>query len=191
MLQNNIDLTMICNLVNKKKCHMKTLFKIFFLFIVFLSCQRETDKYPVMQADWESRKSEIKNFNEFIVGKTYLPIYSHIYHIQEHRTFDLTITISIRNVSMTDSVYILSADYYNTIGDNIRRYLKNPIYLKPMETIEIIIEEQDIEGGSGANFVFDWAIKNVKNPPLFEAVMISTDGQQGISFTTRGLQVFE
>ena len=60
-----------------------------------------------------------------------------------------------------------------------------------METVEIIIEEQDIEGGSGANFVFDWAIKNAKNPPLFEAVMISTYGQQGLSFTTRGVQIFE
>ncbi len=170
---------------------MKTIIKIMFLSIVFLSCQRETDKYPVLQADWESRKSEINNFNDFIVSKTYLPVYSHIYHIHEHRTFDLTITISIHNVSMTDSVYILSADYYNTIGANIRKYLKDPIYLKPMETVEIIIAEQDIEGGSGANFVFDWAIKNVKNPPLFEAVMISTNGQQGLSFTTRGVQVFE
>ncbi|MDM8161723.1 DUF3124 domain-containing protein [Labilibaculum sp. K2S] len=170
---------------------MKNIFKIIFLSIVFFSCQRETQKYPVLQMDWESRKSEINNFNDFIEGKTYLPVYSHIYQIHEHRTFDLTITISIRNVSMTDSVYILNANYYNTIGDNIRKYFKNPIYLKPMETVEIIIAEQDTEGGSGANFVFDWAIKNVKNPPLFEAVMISTYGQQGLSFTTRGVQVFE
>ena len=94
-------------------------------------------------------------------------------------------------MSTTDSVYILNADYYNTRGDNIRKYLKIPIYLKPLETAEIIIAEQDIEGGSGANFVFDWAIKNVKNPPLFEAVMISTSGQQGLSFSTRGVRIIE
>lgn len=170
---------------------MKNIFKIIFLSIVLFSCQRGTEKHSVQQADWETRKSEINNFNDFIEGKTYLPVYSHIYHIHEHRTFDLTITISIRNVSMTDSVYILNADYYNTIGDNIRKYFKNPIYLKPMETIEIIIEEQDKEGGSGANFVFDWAMKNDKNPPLFEAVMISTNGQQGLSFITRGVKVNE
>jgi len=41
-----------------------------------------------------------------------------------------------------------------------------------LETVEIIIEDRDMEGGSGANFVFDWAIENDKNPPLFEAVMI-------------------
>jgi hypothetical protein len=170
---------------------MKTIFKIIFLSIVFLSCQSETDKYPVKQADWKSRKSDINNYTDYILGKTYLPVYSHIYHIHENRTFDLAITISIRNVSMTDSVYILNANYYNTIGDNIREYLEDPIYLKPLETIEIIIAEKDIEGGSGANFVFDWATKNDKNPPLFEAVMISTNGQQGLSFTTRGVKVFE
>ena len=60
-----------------------------------------------------------------------------------------------------------------------------------METIEIIIEEKDSEGGSGANFVFDWAMKNDTNPPLIEAVMISTYGQQGLSFTTRGVRVID
>ena len=60
-----------------------------------------------------------------------------------------------------------------------------------METLEIIIEEDDTEGGSGANFIFDWAVNNEKNPPLFEAVMISTHGTQGLSFTTRGVQIFK
>jgi hypothetical protein len=170
---------------------MRNIFLILSIPLVVLSCQRETAKFPVQQADWESRKSEVIDFNDYNQGKTYLPVYSHIYHIHEHRTFDLTITISIRNVSMTDSVYIFKADYYNTIGNNIRQYLESPIFLKPMETMEIIIQEQDIEGGSGANFLFDWAMKNDINPPLFEAVMISTYGQQGLSFTTRGVSVFE
>ena len=170
---------------------MRNILIITSLLILLISCQVKKEINPVEQTDWESRKSEIVNYNDFVQGKTYLPVYSHIYHIQENRIFDLTITISIRNVSLTDSVYILKADYYNTYGDNIRQYLKSPVYLKPMETVEIIIAEQDNEGGSGANFVFDWASKNDKNPPLFEAVMISTYEQQGLSFTTRGVQVFE
>ena len=170
---------------------MKTIFRILFLSLIFSSCQSETDKTPVKQADWGSRKADISNFDRFDKGKTYLPVYSNIYHINEHRTYGLTITASIRNVSMTDSIYILNADYYNTAGGNIRKYLKNPIYIKPMETVEIIIAGKDLEGGSGANFMFDWAVKNAKNPPLFQAVMISTTGQQGLSFSTDGVQVFE
>lgn len=170
---------------------MKKIFGILLIVLVITACERETDKYPIKQADWKSRIADIKNFNDYYHGKTYLSVYSHIYHIHEHRTFDLTITISIRNVSLTDSAYIQKADYYNTVGDNIRQYLNNPVYLKPLETLEIIIEGKDIEGGSGANFVFDWAMENDKNPPMFEAVMISTDGQQGLSFITRGIQIFE
>ncbi len=164
---------------------------ILILALVFNACGKETDKYPVKQANWDSKKTNIENFDDYFTGKTYLPVYSHIYHIHEHRAFDLTTTVSMRNVSLRDTVYILKAEYYNTIGDNIRQYIKSPIYLKPLETLEIVIEEEDIEGGSGANFVFDWAMQSDRNPPLFEAVMISTYGQQGLSFTTRGVQIFE
>jgi hypothetical protein len=170
---------------------MRIFIKIILLSLVILSCQKETDKYLVEHTDWENRKSDIIDFNDYIQGKTYLPVYSHIYHIHEHKTFDLTITISIRNVSMTDTVYILKADYFNTIGINVKRYLKTPIFLGPLETGEIVIEEYDKKGGSGANFIFDWAMVNDKNPPLFEAVMISPYEQHGLAFTTRGVRVFE
>ena len=170
---------------------MRKIIKLLFLSLVFLSCESDADKNLDKQADWENRKSDIINFNGYIHGKTYLPVYSHIYHIHEHKTFDLTITISIRNVSMTDSVHILKADYYNTVGINVRRYLKDPIFLKPLETVEIVIEDRDMEGGSGANFIFDWAMENDKNPPLFEAVMISPYEQQGLAFSTRGVRIFE
>ena len=171
---------------------MANTLKILLIALVLNACSgKETDKYPIKQEVWTSKQTTIENFDNLYQGKTYLPVYSHIYHIHEHRTIDLTITVSIRNISLSDSVYILKADYINTIGENIRQYIKKPIYLKPLETIEIVINEQDIEGGSGANFIFDWTMKNEKNPPLFEAVMISTYGQQGLSFTTRGVPVLE
>ena len=31
-----------------------------------------------------------------------------------------------------------------------------------METIEIVVDEEDKGGGTGANFVFDWATKKNK-----------------------------
>jgi hypothetical protein len=168
---------------------MKNVLKFLLLPFILLSCQEE-EKAP-LNTDFNSRQSAYKHFNDFVTGKTYLPVYSHIYHIHEHRTFDLTITASIRNTSMTDTIHIINADYYNTQGENIRAYVKEPIFIKPMETIEIVIGERDLEGGSGANFIVDWAIKNSKNPPLIEAVMISTNGQQGLSYTTRGVEVYE
>lgn len=170
---------------------MKNLIGILVVILVFSACGDKTDDYSDIKVDWKSRVSEIQSFENYYHGETYLPVYSHIYHIQEHRKIGLAITVSMRNVSATDSVYITKADYYNTVGENIRQYIKQPVYLKPLETLEIIIEEQDEEGGSGANFVFYWAMENDINPPLFESVMISTYGQQGLSFTTRGVRVYE
>ncbi len=170
---------------------MKKITILILIIIFFASCEEKKETIVPLQNKWKERKVTEINFSTLEKGKTYLPLYSHIYHTHENRTSDLTITISIRNISATDSVYILTADYYNTKGDHIRQYLKQATYLLPLETIEIVIGEKDNEGGSGANFVFDWAVKNSKNPPLFEAVMISTYYQQGLSFVTRGVQIFE
>ena len=171
---------------------MKGIIGIFFILLTMISCQeKNTTTETAKPTDWENRKSEIKDFGHLVQGKTYLPIYSHISHRFEDSWYLLTVTISIRNMSPDTSVHILNADYYNTEGVKIRQYLEYPISLKPMETIEIVIEEDDTEGGSGANFIFDWAVNNETTPPLFEAVMISTHGAQGLSFTTRGVQITE
>ena len=63
----------------------------------------------------------------------------------EHRIHDLSVTISLRNTYKFDTVYIIRAEYYNTRVDLIRSYLKSPIYLEPMETVEIYIEKKDQE----------------------------------------------
>lgn len=170
---------------------MRKIVGLILIISFFTSCKGGKENEHAEKTDWGKRISEVKTFENYVQGKTYLPVYSHIYHIHQQRTFDLTITTSIRNVSLTDSIYILSADYYNTEGNKIRQYIEKPIFLKPMETVEIIIGEEDKEGGSGANFIFDWAVKNRNNPPLFEAIMISTSGQQGLSYTTRGVQISE
>ena len=92
-------------------------------------------------------------------------------------------------MSKEDSIYIHHAEYYNTHGELIRSYFEEPIYLSPLETVEIVIDEKDKEGGTGANFIFDWASTSEENEPFFEAVMISTAGQQGLSFTTEGKRI--
>lgn len=170
---------------------MRKTIEIIIIVLVSSACAYEPDSYPVKQPNWGSKEAKIVNFDNYTLGKTYLPVYSSIYNIHESKTFELTTTVSIRNISETDSVYILKADYYNTVGESIRQYLENPIYLKPLETIEIIIEKQDKMGGTGANFVFHWAVIKDENPPLFEAVMISADGAQGLAFSTRGVQIVD
>lgn len=42
------------------------------------------------------------------------------------------------------------------------------------------------EGATGVNFLFDWSINPTLHEPLFEGIIISTSGQQGISSKTNG-----
>ncbi len=170
---------------------MKKLLESILILLFFTSCQQKEKINTMNVLNHENRKARITALDSLKHGKTYLPLYSHIYHIHEQRSYDLTVTISMRNISLTDSVYILSAQYFNTEGLKLRDYIPDPVFLKPLETIEIVISEADTAGGSGAKFIFDWAVLDDKNPPLFEAVMISTYGQQGLSFSTRGVNIVE
>ncbi|MGB3851858.1 MAG: DUF3124 domain-containing protein [Tunicatimonas sp.] len=138
--------------------------------------------------DWERRKVQLTAPDSLVRESSYLSVYSEIYQRSDQLTYNLTTTVSIRNISATDSVFILHADYYNTQGDRLRTYVDDPVYLRPLETIEIVIDESDQTGGTGANFIFEWATRPRGHEPLFEAVMISTNGQQGLSFTTRGVK---
>lgn len=80
-------------------------------------------------------------------------------------------------------------EYFDTHGKSIEKYCDYPIYILPMETIEIIINQNENLGGTGGNFIFDWLIKSNGNKPLFECVMISTLGQQGLSFISQGIEI--
>jgi hypothetical protein len=138
--------------------------------------------------DFELRTATLP-VDSLINGHSYLSVYSQIYSNTEHRTHNLTATISIRNISELDSIYIIKAMYFDTKGHLLHNYFEKPIYLRPLETIALVIAEKDNEGGTGANFLFDWATRPGTAEPLFEGIMISTSGQQGLSFTTNGIRI--
>ena len=149
---------------------------------------KETTTDDINTVNWKKRTSQMRPSDSLTSGSSYLAIYSEVYSVTEHRTINLTATISLRNINSNDTIYITKSDYYNTEGTLIRTYHKEPVYLKPLETIEIVIDEKDTHGGSGANFIFEWAHPKKSHEPVFDAVMISTSGQQGISFTTQGVK---
>lgn len=156
--------------------------------IAVVGCNQPDMTGSINPINWEKRNVDLKKLDSLYTGSTYLSVYSEIYQLADHKTYNLTVTVSLRNISSTDSVYVLNSKYYNTHGDLIRNYFDKPIFIAPLETVEIVINEGDKDGGTGGNFVFDWATPNAKNEPYFEAVMISTTGQQGLSFTTQGIK---
>jgi hypothetical protein len=116
----------------------------------------------------------------------YVPAYSHIYSGDRESPFLLTVTISIRNIDMKQSIKITNVDYYETQGNLLKKMMELPVTLKPLESIRYVIPEKDKAGGSGANFIVKWESDKLVNPPIVESIMIGTQNQQGVSFTSRG-----
>ncbi len=120
-------------------------------------------------------------------GQTlYVPAYSHIYSGNREVPFLLTVTLSIRNIDLNHRITITAVDYYETQGKILRKYLDKPVDLGPLESTRYIVPQKDKAGGSGANFLVEWKSEKAVNPPIIESVMIGTQFQQGISFTSRG-----
>lgn len=120
-------------------------------------------------------------------GQTiYVPAYSHIYSGNRERPFLLTVTVSIRNIDPKQLIKITTVDYHETQGNLLTKIVETPVTLKPMESIRYVIPEKDKAGGSGANFIVKWESDKFVNPPIVESIMIGTQSQQGVSFTSRG-----
>ena len=125
-------------------------------------------------------------------GQTiYVPAYSHIYSGDREKPFLLTVTLSIRNIDPRHQIEITKVNYYDTQGNIIKTYLEKPVFLRPIESIRYVIPERDKVGGSGANFIVEWKSNRFVNPPIVESIMIGTQSQQGISFTSRGREIFD
>lgn len=168
---------------------MKNIFAIFIVVMLFNACFDETKEVSsVNPINWEKRNADHLLHDSLVQGQSYLSVYSQIYGETEKRTYDLTATISMRNTSHSDTVYINKAEYFDTKGHSKRVYIQKAIYIAPMETVEIVIDEKDQVGGTGANFIFDWSKEKHSHSPLFEGIMISAVSR-GLSFTTQGVDL--
>lgn len=179
----------VANLGIQNISTMKLYFISILSALVSLSCNGEREISSINPENWTKRKIDITTKDSLEYGKSYLSIYSQIYSSSEHKTHNLTSMVSLRNTSDIDTIYILKANYFDTHGKHVRTYFDTPIYLAPLETAEIIIDEIDVTGGTGSNFIFEWKIPLGGSEPLFEGVMNSTMGQQGLSFTTQGKRI--
>ena len=159
------------------------------LMTKLLACNRPETVSSVDPVNWQARAVPSLPSDSLTTGTTYLSIYSQIYSQTEQRTHDLTVTVSLRNTNVHDTVFVEKAQYFDTHGKLIRTYFNKTIFIAPLETVEIVTDGIDRTGGTGANFMFDWRVAQNTQEPLFEAIMISTLGQQGLSFTTQGKRI--
>ncbi len=68
----------------------------------------------------------------------------------------------------------------------VESYLKSPVSLKPVSTIDVFIPANDVRGGTGANFVLDWAATSEIAEPAVEALMVGSVGPGHYAFISQG-----
>ncbi len=147
-----------------------------FYFSVLLASALLFLSHASKAADIELSKGQI----------VYVPAYSHIYSGDRENEMLLSVTLSIRNTDMNYSMRIVSVDYYDTSGKPVKKYLEKSKTLKAMESTHFVVSHSDDAGGAGANFIVKWMAEKEMNIPIIESIMIGTQHQQGISFTSRG-----
>lgn len=177
-----------------KLCRMSSnIINFFFFFLLFtFACQKANpnldekgrDELKNLEIDGAIDKAK-QNFYDLI----YVPIYSDIYVDQQNQSALLAATLSIRNTSYTDSLFVSKIDYFNTEGVLVRAYIDKPISILPMATINYVVEKDDDTGGNGANFIVEINSKNKNAKPLIQAIMIGQSRNLGFAFSTDGYSI--
>lgn len=116
----------------------------------------------------------------------YVPVYSSIYFRDNTRVYNLTVTLAVRNTDSSNDIYIKEINYNNSRGINVKKFLNKPVRVRPLETFDLVIAEDDTTGGIGANFIVKWVAEQQVHNPIVEAVMISIRQGVGLSFTESG-----
>src|SRR3981189_1491336 len=99
---------------------------------------------------------------------------------------DFSVTLSVHNASETRPLVLRRIAYFDTSGKMVESYLKVPLALKPFSTIEVFIPTTDVRGGTGANFVVDWAATGEIAEPVVEALMGGGLGSGHYAFISQG-----
>ncbi len=125
-------------------------------------------------------------------GQTvYVPAYSHVLFGDKADSFNLAVTLIVRNTDLRTPITINEINYFDSEGKLVKNLLKKPVILNPLASTTTFIPEKDVSGGIGANFIVKWISEKDVNAPVIEALMIGARYGQGISFVSPGVEINE
>ncbi len=116
----------------------------------------------------------------------YVPVYSHVFFGDRQQSFNLSVTLSLRNVDLTHPIEITSVRYYDEKGKLVKDFAPPAITIAPLASTRFYVKESDVSAGSEAFFLVRWQAPQKLNPPIIEGLMVGTSFGQGISFTASG-----
>ena len=154
-----------------------------------MSCARAQPDVPVPLAKFAGSIVDLPREPATLRGRVYVPAHSSLLVRDGNTRLDLSVTLSVHNTSETGALVIERIDYFNVDGQVIDRYLPWALALKPYGAIQIVVPQEGIRGGLGANFIIDWSSPETIDEPYLEAIMIGGPGTQGHSFVSVGRKV--
>jgi hypothetical protein len=168
---------------------------LFALVILYSGCEPNyEEQQKAYKEEIEKKNSNQEHFqilnqkiDETLEKKTiYIPVYSHMY-ISSDNYIKMSISLNVRNTDIAEDLYIESIDYYNTEGKLVKNYIAQPHILKPMGSVDFIVDLEDMNGGNGAKFLVKFASKSNVSTPIIQAIMSHIVGNNHVVFVTEGV----
>jgi hypothetical protein len=123
----------------------------------------------------------------------YVPIYRSFYQIygSTRDTYSLTNTVCLHNTDPKQAISVLSIDYHDSAGKLTKKFLDEPITIKPWNSKEITIQPSTEIEDFGANLIIRWKADQPANSPIVEVLMTGHVLNRGVSFNIRGVAIKE
>ena len=158
---------------------------LFCLFVVH-SHSAEAQTAASIEQSFASSLTAVPVENLAVAGAFYVPVYSSVAMSQGKLRVDFSVTLSVHNASETQPLIVKRIAYFDTAGKQVETYLKGQVALKPLATVSIFIPTDDVRGGTGANFLVDWAATGEIAEPVVEALMVGGVANAHYAFISQG-----
>ena len=179
-----------CNSLKVKRamCHslIGRFFRASLLCLLMMYAPVANGQTAGIEQTFSGSLTAIPSQNLGVSGAFYVPVYSSVAMSQGKLRADFSVTLSIHNASETQPLVLRRIAYFDTAGKMVENYLKAPVALKPFSTIEVFVPATDVRGGTGANFVVDWAATGEIAEPVVEALMFGGVGSGHYAFVSQG-----
>ena len=169
-------------------CHsrIKGAFLAILATLSILYCSAAGAQTGAIEQNFAASLTTVPAENLAVSGAFYVPVYSSVSMSQGKLRADFSVTLSVHNASETRPLVLKRIAYFDTSGKMVESYLKSPVALKPFATVEVFIAASDVRGGTGANFVVDWAAASEIAEPAVEALMVGSVGPGHYAFISQG-----
>jgi hypothetical protein len=167
-------------------CHMRKVAALLALLACLTAANARAEPKTGLLQSFANSLTTMPTQAPTVSGSFYVPVYSSVSMTPGKVRADFSVTLSVHNASESQPLILKRISYFDTSGALVQTYLKEPVALKPFATIEVFVAVNDVRGGTGANFIVDWAATGEIAEPVVEALMVGGIGSGHYAFISQG-----